>query len=1568
VDIVFDKWREKLLDAGKGNRLINYKESQRRTIDILVPDIENVFLKISNGETLSFFDVDEYIRSKKDSELLNEDELNDKAISKFDKITKQQIIDELSTKIKNNQVLSFKKGFTLQKILKFIRKIANDSISEKGINILYMAFGFLKWKEKESSDIIYSSPLVLIPITIDNDSSNSPFTVCQYEDEINTNPTLLYAMKYNFDTILPEFQQEGYEDETIDGFLSRVYELVTKKGWEVTKNVVIGTFSFLKMNMYKDLQENEGMILTNSNIKKLLNRQSAKDKDNKNSDFIDTDKFFREGKELSLHNVVDADSSQMEAIIQAQNGNSFVLQGPPGTGKSQTITNLIAEFLFNDKRVLFVSEKIEALNVVYNNLKKVGLEDFCLELHSYKTNKKEVISELYRVLNRNQMIVKENASGELEDLKKAKEQLDIYAETLHTTEPKIEKTPYQILGVISKLHDTPVFEYAIPNIGEKGIEYLKDSIAEIENYMKYTDSIGMDYYDNAWYGYTDSDLSYENKLTIKKDLNMAIKYSDQMNKLTKELNKKININVNNDESLQKNIELFRNIASLTFIDNDLFKKNKLEEIVNLIKRYNAIDEQLKKDKAEIGELYNNIFELNLNDYYLKFKNNYISFFRFLNKNYRRDKKIINQYLVNQKQKISYDAIVDSLKKARDAQTSEKDIVAIQDKIFLFLTQSFDPTKTYNWIKIEQELTKLNDLLKEDLPVLIKATPKKITEIQSYLQSFNNSYEDFKENKEAIERLQKKFDKEIANFNKYTFEDLIIIFENCLKDFNNLENWVRFNGILIKLESLGLKDFIDKTIENTIKIESTDKTFKLMFYSQWMDYILNKNGVLRNFSRANQDSAVLTFKEKDKLKFEIAKAEIVSKLSAKRPSLKNMSTGSQVSTLVREANKKRKQKPVRLLLQSIDKLVQTLKPCFLMSPLSVSTYLSGESCKFDVVIFDEASQIFPWDAIGAIYRADQIIVVGDSKQMPPSNYFNAELIDDTDDEDENADDTLDFESILDLCTTAFNQEKLRWHYRSRTEDLITFSNRYFYDGNLITFPSAIKDNRDTGVDFYYVENGLFDRKSKNNIEEARTVVDLVFEHFAKNPKRSLGVVAFSISQQETIDGLIQERREKDDKFADFFDTKRQDAFFVKNLETVQGDERDTIIFSVAYARDSTGKFLHNFGPLNRKGGERRLNVAITRAKYNVKLVTSIKSHDIDLDRTQSLGAKLLKDYLDCAEHGMQNVNKELVTDPNAQPDSEFEVEVYDALKDAGYKVDMQVGCSGYRIDLGVRHPEKSDYVLAVECDGATYHSGKTTRDRDRLRQEVLERLGWKFYRVWSTDWFINNQTEREKLLNAVKASISNFDKKQEIEKDFNVTTKNIAIKEVVDTPNFIIEQQSIKKDLKSEFKEYEYYRKKPCYNGVKDFRFDNIIYELVKTEAPITEELLLRETVECFGNKKVTSVVRRDFTYAIKGHPEITKIKDYYVIDRNQEIEMRIPRENDQPRDIMFIPNVELSNGIYKIIKFNIGINKDGLFRTIANLLGFTRIGENIRNKLETSLGTLINLGKIKDDNGEFFIK
>jgi len=457
---------------------------------------------------------------------------------------------------------------------------------------------------------------------------------------------------------------------------------------------------------------------------------------------------------------------------------------------------------------------------------------------------------------------------------------------------------------------------------------------------------------------------------------------------------------------------------------------------------------------------------------------------------------------------------------------------------------------------------------------------------------------------------------------------------------------------------------------------------------------------------------------------------------------------EIGLLRKEIGKRMRHIPVRQLINRIPTLLPRLKPCVLMSPLSVAQYLESSHETFDVVIFDEASQIPVWDAIGAIARGRQLIIVGDPKQLPPTNFFATS----TDDEDDlTPDEYKDMESILDeLMTLGLRHKRLRWHYRSRHEGLITFSNRQYYDNDLLTFPSPEREMG--GVRFHHIPDARYDKgKSRTNRIEAQTLVrELVFR--LRNPsasQRSFGVVTFSQAQQALIENLLDEERRKYPEIECHFGDEppvEGEPVFVKNLENVQGDERDVILFSICYGMDEAGKISMNFGPLNREGGERRLNVAVTRAKHEVIVFSGLRGEQIDLTRTQRRGVRDLKYFLDYAERGPIALAAATSGASLEDVDSEFERMVANRIREAGYDVHHQVGCSGYRIDLAIVDPSAPGrYLLGVECDGATYHRAATARDRDKLRQAVLEGLGWKLYRIWSTDWWHNADTEMNKLL-------------------------------------------------------------------------------------------------------------------------------------------------------------------------------------------------------------------------------
>jgi transcription elongation GreA/GreB family factor len=477
--------------------------------------------------------------------------------------------------------------------------------------------------------------------------------------------------------------------------------------------------------------------------------------------------------------------------------------------------------------------------------------------------------------------------------------------------------------------------------------------------------------------------------------------------------------------------------------------------------------------------------------------------------------------------------------------------------------------------------------------------------------------------------------------------------------------------------------------------------------------------------------------------------------------------TEMHLLRREINKQRRHIPIRQLVKRAGRALQELKPCFMMGPLSVAQYLEQGALRFDLVVMDEASQLRPEDSLGAIARGSQLVVVGDPKQLPPTSFFDRMLdAGDDEDEDEAPAAISGMESILDICQQLFTPVRsLRWHYRSHHESLIAFSNHHFYK-NLIVFPSPYAKNPGLGVKYRYVRGGSY--KDRQNVPEAQRVVDAVLEHMIKRPDESLGVVTLNQTQRELIEELLDKKLKVFSEGADYLGRWEAEGwpFFVKNLENVQGDERDVIFISTTFGKaPGTDKVRQNFGPISRPDGWRRLNVLFTRSKRRIELFTSMVPEDIVTDERTPLGTKALRDYLDYAKRGV------LVTtdEGDREPDSDFEVSVANVVVSLGYEVKPQLGVAGFFMDMAVRNPDRpGEFLAAIECDGATYHSGFSVRDRDRIRQEILESLGWKgrIHRIWSTDWFYNPRRETERLAAflAERRRLSQAEKPEEIDQD------------------------------------------------------------------------------------------------------------------------------------------------------------------------------------------------------------
>ncbi|MCK9902151.1 DUF3320 domain-containing protein [Frankia sp. Cpl3] len=551
------------------------------------------------------------------------------------------------------------------------------------------------------------------------------------------------------------------------------------------------------------------------------------------------------------------------------------------------------------------------------------------------------------------------------------------------------------------------------------------------------------------------------------------------------------------------------------------------------------------------------------------------------------------------------------------------------------------------------------------------------------------------------------------------------------DPDGQQEWLSHQDARRTLERCGLAETVAFCVDpaNQINAEQVGPVIEGAFLRSWVDHHLLTDPGFAYIRSVDCDALVEEYRHLDRKLIRAAVSDIVTACNARRPRL-DIVGGAAV--IRREAEKKRKHLPVRRLLEQAGPVVHTLKPCFMMSPLAVSQFLPADM-RFDVTIFDEASQVSPGDAVNCIYRGRAFVAAGDPRQLPPSNFFAA-TSDMEEWDGEGDDDVGDFESILDLArgSAQIRSLQLRWHYRSRHESLIAFSNASFYESNLVTFPSAWVGGSDVGVELFHVPDGVYHRgRGRDNPVEARKVAERVVHHFTHRPGMTLGVIAFSQAQADAVATEVERVRAGHPELERFFTEDRLDGFFVKNLESVQGDERDVMIFSVGYGPDDAGKFhTGSLGPLLRQGGWRRLNVAVTRARYRNEIVSSIRAADLVSDR-ESVGH--LRRYLDFAERGLAALG--LGRGPAGDTETPLEGSVMAAIRSWGYDVTPQVGAAGYRVDIGVQHPERPGvYLLGVECDGRQYHSAKTARDRDRLRAQILTGLGWRLHRVWGTAWY------------------------------------------------------------------------------------------------------------------------------------------------------------------------------------------------------------------------------------------
>ncbi len=1488
-----EDWKLRLIDLTKRNKAIYFQPAKTSNLTLTFPDMEAVYNRlVVRGRSWEI----------KQPPLV--------------------MPGETAPRMKAPKVSEIIVGWSdpnqLDRTLRNLSRRSQSEYTERGIRILFVTFGQLRWTDKGNKQEIIS-PLLLTPVELTRDSTRAPYQikVPPVEDELLVNPALVLKLKYEHGVDLPSLLED--EEQTPSSYLTTVEAVVKELGWTVESTVYLGLFSFAKLAIYQDLTDNLSRITEHPTLKALagvpiegLIQKSLPRVD-------DLDSLVDPGK---TYQILDADSSQQLCIQYALRGQSFVMHGPPGTGKSQTIANIISEYIAAGRSVLFVSEKMAALEVVYNRLKEKNLDEYCLELHSYKANKHEVINELSRALTEHLKPGHGMSEEELDRLKHRRTQLNTYVESLHKTRQPSNTSAYKILNEVSKLESIPIIPSGYTNFSaldqkiifslEEQIRHLQNSWVVVEegagfpwrgcNATTYTVGVrnewinllstliesakklrsethdyckklvieapkSLDDYDTvqklaniiqatpypptrwlhdmdlskikleaeahnqAWGEYrivrAELESRYDNRFRalprgtadrveetwkraaellqpslkgdggllrhlddLKKFLDQTIREIDGWVKLIEEISEMLGLptepqTVNRARRLHRIIQL---CAMINRPERSWLDKASLEQSEQYLEK--AIAQRRRGDelKAKLVAYRDEVMTLDLPTLITYLEGPWQSPLRYLRPSYynirgelsratrtgnipstipqdlrwalelreltktiaseqdearsrlgayyregnpdleaageaiRTARETLRLLSVSKAPKLLRDnlcfstkprselltlfrSLGDSLQRWRAAQRplrmilpeklpggkmrivnlplmELKDWAAELDKRLEILGEAIqpalitvisDPPKTLirllseirkaEWLQGFEEEEKEHAQLQREtygglyqgistdwLKViaaidwtrsLLRVLPSKPTvEVIGFatdpaLEKPKLGCEKhIREILGLIDELDSRFSNPLwgRRAQSLSVDEILLVSERLAQRIDDLQVWVDYNKSSSMLAVGGLEKLVEQLVEKRYSRELLIDLYRKSLYSGLLNYFAEMDPTLSSFRARDHDQVIDDFRSLDAALIEGSPKKVIEAANAIKPQgVFVEAPDSEITILLKEAVKKRRQMPLRHLFNKIPNLVRRLKPCLLMSPISVSQFLLPERLHFDLVIFDEASQIFTEDAVGSIYRGDTLIVAGDNKQLPPTPFF--QYIAENDSEWEEANDEVGvYDSVLDECMgVGLPVSMLRWHYRSRHDSLIAFSNKEFYDNKLVIFPSATNKGGVLGLEFTYVPDGVYDRGgARNNPREAKVVADIVFKHLKEHPEKSLGVMTFSISQMNTVKDEIEARLTENHEYEELLKEDRLRGFFVKNLENIQGDERDVMVISVGYGYDKGGVMTMNFGPLNMDGGERRLNVAVTRAREKVILVSSIKSSDIDLSSTKSVGVRCLHDYLSYVE--------------------------------------------------------------------------------------------------------------------------------------------------------------------------------------------------------------------------------------------------------------------------------------------------------------------------------------------------
>lgn len=1448
-------------------------------------------------------------------------------------------------------------------VLRRLRRIYDNgrtTVEERGVTTLYLTFGTLVWEVPDLG--VSRSPLWLVPCELESAGTNAPLRLKRVDEEMQLNPALELYLRERQKVSLPPPPEEP-QPGAFDSYLGAVRAAVAEHRWSVEPEVWLSTYSFESLVLYQDLKAMVEVALVHPIIAALARAASPTGA----SEALGEEQLDEMTPETIPVPVLPTDSSQLKGLALATAGRNLIVHGPPGTGKSQTISNLIADALGANKTVLFVSAKMAALNVVYARLAERGLGRFCLEAHSTKAGKAKIMLELKRTLEAPHDGDGRLLDERLEEFVRLREQLNAYVREIHERRQPLGLSLHQAFGRLERLRTAPEVRGPIPwtdplVVTRGELAHATDALADLAAMASVYDQRAT----HPWRNFVPPpDLA---QAALEADLRAlgtavtattaeltaashAVSGLDALSlgalrDLASTFDRVARTNTLPTGWAQRPIEALTAAAALLSEARDAAARRTV-----LRAQYAAVLTCAPSEALTLLALLDT--EFGGPGRYLK-----PSFWRW-------------RGAVRAKLRPKAESSHAALRSYREMARSLTEIEAW-----------FSERRA----QLDAELTGRaadEGVLSEIGAQLAVAAETRTSFAHAGLTGPVDSRQLSDRERSALQQLSELAGEGGAGsiVNRLTplwvpafadgrsLADAAVArvgerIEGLLAGLPKLQEWLATAHSESACRGLGLQPFLDAL--GTTSVANAPAAFQRRFFDVWANAIIAKAAALTVFAGVRREQQLDRFRELD---VQVRNAKLGQiKTAASEPARRinsaytGLSNASEVGILRRELEKRRRIKPLRRLFAEIPQALQALKPCMLMSPLSVSTFLKPGAMTFDLVMFDEASQLPTQEAIPSILRAGQVIVAGDANQLPPSSFFASADYTEEQDPDE---DLEPLQSLLDDCVAivpVFDRTRLLWHYRSRDERLIKFSNREFYDNALITFPGVTTDSTDRGVRLVYVPDGIWDRgHSRTNRREAAAVADVIIRQLETYPQRSLGVVALNATQREAIEDAVNERIAQRPDLQPLLAAERSEPYFVKALENVQGDERDTMIISVGYAKTADGSFSLNFGPLNQDGGWRRLNVLVTRAKWQTILVTSIRSLQLDGVNPNNKGACALRDFIAYVERGGEFPARAAVVTEEATND--FEDAVAEALAERGLTVEQQVGASDYRVDIGIRDPrDPNRFVLGVECDGATYHSAKTARDRDLLRQQVLRGHGWRLHRLWSTDWF----RDREKTLGLALVA---YERALQAPVEDSVLGPSI---ETVTAPVSTPAAETAAAPARREYPAGEPYRRYQETNRWHVGRdvlmrghyapiLSQQIEEIVTIEAPIHVQLLTQRLREIHGVARAGVNIQANIDAALTMalRRERIELRGSFVYRAGHAVTAYRYPADDVMRSVALVAPEELELAILHIVEDQFGYPRDALPHAVSEALGFERSGATSAELIATAVDGLIERGALR---------